>query len=180
MASELGVQTIQHTNGTDALTIGSTGVITTQQAMYPKGLTYWPAFIATGDSNAWATGQSADTLLPFDTVTSGNAYDNGNDFDTTNKRYVAPISGLYSMSFCIYAAATSSSNGFLFRINGTKLTGYNSLKFHTYSDGSDDNTQSMTLPLNLNAGDYVDIVCSVNGTDFYIGHSTFSGYYIGG
>jgi hypothetical protein len=28
MASELGVQTIQHTNGTDALTIGSDGVVT--------------------------------------------------------------------------------------------------------------------------------------------------------
>ena len=28
MASELGVQTIQHTNGTDAITVGSTGIIT--------------------------------------------------------------------------------------------------------------------------------------------------------
>ena len=28
MASELGVQTIQHTNGTDAMTIDSSGIIT--------------------------------------------------------------------------------------------------------------------------------------------------------
>lgn len=180
MTSILKVDTIQNSTGTDALSIDASGNVTTQQAMYPKGLTYWPAFIATGNTSSWSTGNSADTVVAFNSVTNGQAYDNGSDFDTTNKRYVAPISGLYSMSFCIYAAATSSSNGFLFRINGTKLTGYNSIKFHTYGDGADDNTQSMTLPMNLTAGDYVDIVCSVNNTDYYIAHSTFSGYYIGG
>ena len=40
MASELGVQTIQHTNGTDAMTIDSGGRVLTPQR---------PAFYAYGD-----------------------------------------------------------------------------------------------------------------------------------
>ena len=41
MASELGVQTIQHTNGTDAMTIDSSGrVLTPARPLFRVGMTH--------------------------------------------------------------------------------------------------------------------------------------------
>jgi hypothetical protein len=147
----------------------------------PSGLSYWPAFLATTASdNTWDASNSANTVVPFNSVSTGNGYDTGTDFDTSNNRYVAPVSGIYCFSYSVYSLQGNTGGGFVYRINGTPLKGYNNLNLHGYAEenAAGDTTIAQTVTFNLTANDYVDIVCSVNNTDIYIGHSYFSGHLV--
>ena len=92
MASELGVQTIQHTNGTDAMTIDSSGRVLTPAR---------PSFFVSHDpsSTVGLTG-----TVNFNTVHSNT----GSHFDITNDRFVAPVAGFYHFSFTGLGAGTSA------------------------------------------------------------------------
>lgn len=102
MASELGVQTIQHTNGTDALTIDASGNVTTQQIVYPKGLTYYPALLA--NRNATYTSASGAGYWVCDVV----EFDEGSNYSTSTGKFTAPISGIYHIDF--FCLAQSGDN----------------------------------------------------------------------
>ena len=83
MASELGVQTIQHTNGTDAITIDSSGYITRAKNC---------AFLA---HTATAASATADTVLNWVT----EVFDTDSCFDPTTGLFTAPVNGIYYFSF---------------------------------------------------------------------------------
>ena len=91
MASELGVQTIQHTNGTDALTVGSDGAVAIDRIQIPSFMVTAAnldqSYTAT-DSEVVQFGSSAD----LDTESA---------WDTTNHRYTPSIAGWYSFSGCV-------------------------------------------------------------------------------
>ena len=100
MASELGVQTIQHTNGTDAMTIDSSGRILTPAR---------PAFSVYGDTD----GSSVD-------VTSGPA--DVNIFNVTDfnigscislssgvATFTAPIAGLYQFNSTVLIQSVTTA-----------------------------------------------------------------------
>ena len=82
MASELGVQTIQHTNGTDAMTIDSTGRVNTPAR---------PAFHAYANDGWLNLPNNTWTTAPLDHVN----YNIGSHYDTTNYKFVAPVGGIY-------------------------------------------------------------------------------------
>lgn len=82
MASELGVQTIQHTNGTDALTIDSSGRVA-QPAL--------PYVMVTLQSGATVT---PNNVVPFNNVVSSR----GIVWDTSAYSFTAPVTGIYSFS----------------------------------------------------------------------------------
>lgn len=83
MASIIGVQELQHTNGTSAATIDSTGRILTPAR---------PAFLAHRNGvSATLTGGNYHQIFPFNTVD----FDIGNNYDTTNYNYVCPVDGIY-------------------------------------------------------------------------------------
>lgn len=91
MTSILGTESIQHPNGTNAMTIDSTGRIL-QPAV--------PAFSATKhhpSSASYMTGH-----ITFDTVTLNR----GNCWDGTNK-FQAPVAGVYQFNMSGFAAGTS-------------------------------------------------------------------------
>ena len=92
MASELGVQTIQYTNGTDAMTIDSSGRILTPAR---------PAFSVSLDASS-ATG--VQNVVQFDLVNTNV----GSHYDTSNHRFVAPIAGLYHFSFSALGCGNTS------------------------------------------------------------------------
>jgi|DEB0MinimDraft_10_1074344.scaffolds.fasta_scaffold22337_1 hypothetical protein len=95
MASILGVETLQHTNGTTAATIDSSGNITASGNVIA---TNRPAF------HHKAVGSSSMT---GDLVFNTELFDVGNVFDNTV--FTAPVTGLYQFSAIIFA--TNSSGG---------------------------------------------------------------------
>ena len=96
MASTLKVNTIQHTGGTTGMTIDSSGRILTPARPH--------ALVSFGEGTSGNYVSVANnTVLPFDTI----EHEVGSNYDTTNKRYVAPISGLYQICFnCIFYSVT--------------------------------------------------------------------------
>jgi len=83
MASEIGVQTIQHTNGTDAMTIDSSGRVQTPAR---------PAFNAY--RNASLNVETSRTTIVFDTVQNNQ----GSHYSTSTGVFTAPVAGLYFFS----------------------------------------------------------------------------------
>ena len=88
MASELGVQTIQHTNGTDAMTIDSSGRITTPAR---------PAFKATLSADSAQTTSSGWVTVPWNTA----SINVGNSFNTSNYTFTTPVAGIYLFSYIV-------------------------------------------------------------------------------
>ena len=96
MASEIGVQTIQHTNGTDAMTIDSSGRVLTPAR---------PVFRASyGTSAGWisAGGNNTNKILEF-TTASVNV---GGHWSTSTHDFTVPVAGTYFF----YAQAYFNSN----------------------------------------------------------------------
>lgn len=107
MASELGVQTIQHPNGTDALTIDSSGRILTPAR---------PAF-SVRLATATNTSQDFTTLgdCPFDTIdfNIGNCVAISSNVAT----FTAPVTGIYHFHFTLSVDSAEGSghvNSYLF------------------------------------------------------------------
>ena len=165
MASELGVQTIQHTNGTDALTIGSDG------AVYPKGLTYWPHCSVYKTGNQTAAGAN-------EVVTWNNVTNNPNsDFNTSTNKYVAPINGIYSLTINALTSSDSEEHNYAIFVNSTQYGRVRSpvLAGHI--------SMTMVQSLVLTAGDEVYMTIVDTGSDLYGDAdkwSVFSIVYIGG
>jgi len=112
MASEIGVQTIQHTNGTDAMTIGVGGIIT-----QPK----LPFFMVDLDTDQGSIPDNTATVIQFDDVAS----DPDSLWDTSNYRLTvdANTKGYWWVSVNIYINATNNieSTTVNIRKNGTDV-----------------------------------------------------------
>ena len=98
MASELGVQTIQHTNGTDALTIDSSGRVL--QPANPK----FSVRLATATSSSDYT-QVSD--VPFDTTDFdiGSCIAISSDVAT----FTAPVTGYYQFNLMVMFSDVTAS-----------------------------------------------------------------------
>lgn len=163
MASILGVETLQHTNGTTALTVDSSGRVF-------KPAT--PAFHAYADDGAYIT----TAVVPFDNTTINI----GSSFDTTNYKYVVPVTGNYFIAVHIGIARDDAASGESLNVelkNGStriqrgyfeeaSSTGYNNVSFSAIHA--------------LTAGDELTVAAS-GGADYFAvaADAIFSGYLIG-
>ena len=171
MASTLKVNTIQHTGGTTGLTIDSSGRITEPNR---------PAFQAVVGSESWAT-LSTNAIIPFNDVSSGACFDTGSDFDTSNNRFVAPVSGKYHFFVLIYSFNTDSVNAFCPYKNGAILRVYNNstrFDFQGGQSGQVDETISGSFQVDLSASDNISIHATT-GSDYYGAYTHFGGHLIG-
>jgi len=185
MASELGVQTIQHTNGTDALTIGSDGsvnaqgALTTQGAFLPGGLTAWPAFLAGAVAGSAWTSVSAGSPFPLGDDSSNQLFDNGNNYNTTTYTFVAPINGIYHFNMNIYTLQSATEGKAVFALNGSAVTGAGGtvLVLQIREDAALDSTGHLALTLPLTANDEVQ-AWSWQTNTYYPPYSYFSGHLV--
>ena len=174
MASTLKVNTIQHTGGTTGLTIDSTGRILTPAR---------PAFRAFLSSN---TPNSNFTASPpsSDFVFDSESYDIGGNYNTSNGKFTAPISGLYHINANMYGSGFGSgvawASVYIF-VNGTQVS-------RTIEDpeGGAYAFPQITDNLQLTAGQEVTIRLGVSGdTTVIVSGSSdgsitnFSGFLIG-
>tara|TARA_Y100000389_G_scaffold197404_1_gene231939 strand:- start:546 stop:1067 length:522 start_codon:yes stop_codon:yes gene_type:complete len=173
MASIIGVETLQHTNGTTAATIDSTGRILTPAR---------PAFHAriTASSTEGKTG----TL-----VFNAEDFDIGGNYDTSNGRFTAPTAGVYY--FCYDALVSGSSGGgqlpdsiasyFQFIKNGSE--GNWSKRSYAFVSGATQyNTMHRVECIQLAANDYVQV--KIGSQYAYVDASgnydpTFQGFLLG-
>ena len=151
MASTLKVQNIAHTDGTTAMTIASTGVVspktTSFVSVYPKGTTGYQTV-------------SANNYLPFNTIYESHGT-GASDFSTTNYVYTAPVNGLYHLSVKSQSGAENDVKNWLLRVDTTLL-------WYAFWS-ADERTWGGTILKKLNAGQTIGVYS--NGDSKYYQHA---------
>jgi len=145
MASILGVETLQHTNGTTAATIDSSGVIS--QPAIPcacVGLT-----TANPDDTSNPYDPANGTIIKWDTV----FVNQGSCYDSSTGRFKATNAGIWEMNYSILAAnATSVDFELRIKKNGTE-TGQ---RIYDSVDNNHRQVNSVYL-FDLAQNDYIEI-----------------------
>ena len=171
MASIIGVETLQHTNGTTAATIDSSGRI-----LQPAR----PAFHVTkGGTNQDITSATV-TKIDWGTVVT----DVGGHFSVANDEYTIPVSGMYHMQCCLRGQATAATMDYVivyFYLNGTMIRNLGQLNIRN-NDLSNSHVNG-SVNIYLNVGDVISFYGSVSGSATQFGgDSRFtycSGFLIG-
>ena len=172
MASIIGVQELQHTNGTSAMTIGSNGLIQPKQV----------AFQVTGTDLDQSISASTNTTIQFD---ASPDLDTGGYWDATNHRYTPQVAGWYFFGGAI-RIVMSTINGvlsFVIRKNGSTSSSDDFLKIQFQYDGDRLYNGSYPLPsgmLHLNGStDYVDVMVNTEEASTLSDHSGVKSFFNG-
>ena len=89
--SVLGVRTIQHTNGTDAMTIDTAGDVSMSNRLKIVGA---HALVDYGSTNG-DTYQAQNGIVTFRNIVENI----GDHYDTSTYKFTCPVDGLYQMTF---------------------------------------------------------------------------------
>ena len=147
MASELGVQTIQHTNGTDAMTIDSSGRVVIAQRPYV-------------DLDFGGGGGSYETMsvgrMQFDNVADGDS----SLLSTTNWEFTCPVDGLYLVCHSGLVASAQTHEIQVFKNSNMQM--------RFFSDGR---TNAGVIILSCSANDTIHWINN-HGADYYSGSTT--------
>ena len=129
--------TIQHTNGTTALNIDSSGRVTKPNHPY--------FYVRSGRQADGFT----DVVYPFNTI----VHNDGNCF-SLNTRFTAPVSGIYLFSTTPSYKQTNHNWAVYFRINGSMYAETSRL---IGTPPVSHSTANSTIILKLSVNDYVDL-----------------------
>ena len=157
----------------DAITIGSTGMVT-----MPKQ----PAFLARMPAPATALAVNSWAKFNFNTTD----WDRNNNFSAANARFTAPVSGIYYFNWLVQIQGMTIPPAWYYAyptVNGSTFASSNGTTFADQRPGADfyygmKGSQS----LNLVAGDYVELQyywTNGNGNIHGGEESQFSGHLIG-
>ena len=160
------------------MTINDTGQVTTP---------FQPSFYATANSGGTVSMTSTHTFTNWRLSTSGRTYDVGNNFNTSNGRFTAPVTGKYLFTGSILLSGYDQACGFhvMWRKNGSTYQYW----YNTRTSDIDRSgyggylAQGSTTTFTLNANDYVDVACNFSGSlklwcgDANWGH--WSGHFLG-
>jgi len=133
------------------------------------------AFMARNDSSSWTT-LADEAICPFNNDSTGDSFDTDGVYNTSTYKFVAPATGVYFFHYSVYTANADSINGFGFLKNSAPLDSqHNAGESFSYNQGEDDDhIQSSSVIINLASGDTI-AVCSVDSSDFHLGHSHWGG-----
>ena len=133
------------------------------------------AFAARCTSSSWAT-YSAGAIPAFNDDSTGDSFDDGNNYSTSTYKYTAPTTGVYMFWFSIYTAQNNVENGWSFLKNAGKLDlQHGTAKFITYMlNNADDKIMTATVVIPLSANDTM-ACCAGTTADFYKGYSQWGG-----
>jgi len=158
----------------------SAGTVTERMRINSSGAVskpYQPCFAAKGAA-AWVSLTTGDgkTTLPM----SSEMFDNGANYNNSNYRFTAPIAGKYVFFVQMYFKFDSNAGYYsnFFLKNGTEAQEAHNIWGYGSTGLYQDQTQNATYMVELAANDYVEyqVECEGDDSDFYGGHSTFSGY----
>ena len=152
MSSTIGVQNIAHTNGTNAMTISSGGVVVPRKQSHVLVIPQ----AATGYSSV-----ASGTFLPFNHI-SESLGTGSSDFSTTTYKYTAPCKGLYYISFKTITATAANNGYWALYINGAIFN----QTFHS----DDSRTVGGSLTKILQSGDVLGISPTGATTSEYFHH----------
>ena len=196
--STLKVDTILKKTGTGTITLGQSGDTISIPAganaslggsgstiTIPSGSTITNSGTATGFSSVYGTQYFAANRLSDETHTNqsygkiginNKIVDVGNNYDTTNYRYVAPITGYYFFYARGYFDANTDGQlalvDFLFKKNGSDYVAETELDFQN-NNGRRGGT-TLNAILSLSANDYIEWWAQVkdsSGNPTFISHS---------
>jgi len=152
MASIIGVETLQHTNGTTAATLTTSGGLQASK-VYPSGLLYWPSFQARKTSGGNQTG-----LLTFATVD----FDKGNNFTSgAAAKFTAPVTGVYYFAYSAVKTTQTTGGTVVLVKNGSDT------QIIIYSGNPAYSGLTLAGALELNATDYVQIKANIEVQEAY-------------
>ena len=168
MASILGVETLQHTNGTTAATIDSSGNVDMPQLATSKAI----AFTAKKSS---VEAPSSGSMYTGWTV----VVDTHSGYQSSTGKYRAPVAGLYAVSCAMLSNAQSGHVSWSFYKNGTQ--------YHRggYINGGYGHQQSSNETIiELDVNDEVSIGADANASDTTVygeanGMTNFTVKYLG-
>jgi hypothetical protein len=174
MASILNVDSIRNAAGTSALTIDSSGRVTT-----PARPAFF-AYRATGDSSD--NNYTSATQVNFDSI----QHNIGNCFSTSSNKFTAPVDGVYNFSWQVRMGNVTSA-GYIYsalRKNDNVAWGSGLYIYANLEDpqGGSYQTAGTSVTVQISAGDEIDVMVVVNGdTSTRIQNNTtsFSGFLVG-
>ena len=156
MASIIGVETLQHTNGTEAATIDSSGRI-----LQPAK----PAFSATTTTG---TNQTSGVINYNKEI-----FDIGGNYNPTDKAFTCPVDGVYSFSFAYYCLVDANTCRAALHKNGTLYM------YGHRVEGNLNENGTTTIILECSANDVIDIRHESGEVHVNTNYTHFSGYLIG-
>ena len=114
--SVLGVRNIQHTNGTDAMTIDTAGDVTIKGNLKVEGradIDVIPYALVDWGGNSYVNHTTGD----FDNA----VVNDGNHYDTSTYLFTCPVDGLYLCLFHVLGASGTGAIGADLEANGTRV-----------------------------------------------------------
>ena len=171
MASEIGVQTIQHTNGTDAMTIDSTGRVLTPAR---------PAFrLCVG--SVQSVSSTDQTIITFaDQGASLNNFIQGG-ISVSSGRVTVPVAGVYSLSFALRVDGVGSGYALVRMLRNANNLGQ--AVTYVIDGGPSSSYENFTANavFKLDANDVVDVRINASTDSSYNVNdkSEFSGFLVG-
>jgi len=163
MASELGVQTIQHTNGTDALTVGSDGVVTAAQYIKQSSIPAFYIYNLTTDQDG-----AADFLRGGTSLT-----DTASGYNSTTGEYTVPVDGIY-LFYAMIQLYNSGGTGYVplwFQKNGTRIGAEGVVGYGGTHNNHNQTINQVILDLSANDAIKIEIPSSArNEQNAFMGH----------
>lgn len=171
MAGIVGLTELQHTNGTSAATIDTSGRILTPAR---------PAFRVEKRASNQSISDSTNAKITFE----HEAFDIGGNY--ASDKFTAPVAGIYHFEACLRCVANGGTMEFaaiyLYK-NGSHFTDV--IQIQTSSNNLGNSHINGGVTIQLAASDYIEIYGNISGTSPVIhAHATgqrtwFSGFLIG-
>jgi len=180
-SSQRDLQIVSQSNdgfGVSGVTVHTGSTLTERMRIDASGrvtMPYQPSFlVGFGATNTISL--TDGSLIEFDNDSSGIAFDNGNNFDTSggNHRFTVPVSGTYFFNLTVKCSTVGNFSGAL-KVNGSNS---NIVDAPVGFSSSNDSCVT-TLVMQLNTNDYVQAFTRNGNYQLYKGHTFWSGFLVG-